>query len=73
MAQQSCSKLSMTARESSANPFVLNSKHGNFKEAESKRPDFDSQAPITVSKVPDPDWKYGGGANDKSGFGKKVT
>jgi flavin reductase (DIM6/NTAB) family NADH-FMN oxidoreductase RutF len=61
----------MSARGSTSNPFVLTPRHGNFKEVESKRPEFDSQAPITVSKVPDPNWKYGGGANDKSGLGKR--
>ncbi|PMD42709.1 hypothetical protein L207DRAFT_553682 [Hyaloscypha variabilis F] len=50
----------MSARGSTSNPFVLTPRHGNFKEVESKRPEFDSQAPITVSKVPDPNWKYGG-------------
>ncbi|KAE9369299.1 hypothetical protein N431DRAFT_493126 [Stipitochalara longipes BDJ] len=53
------------ARGNNSNPFVLASKHGNFKDVESNRPEFDSHAPITVSKVPDPNWKYGGGASDK--------
>ncbi|KAI0861212.1 hypothetical protein F4860DRAFT_173169 [Xylaria cubensis] len=42
------------------NPIVP--KVRNFKETEAKRPSFDhSNAPITVTKSPDPDWKYGDG------------
>ncbi|KAI1742997.1 hypothetical protein F4680DRAFT_410741 [Xylaria scruposa] len=42
------------------NPIVV--KVRNFKEIEAKRPNFDhSNAPITVTKSPNPDWKYGDG------------
>jgi hypothetical protein len=53
-----------------SNPFMLKSKHCNFKEVESSRQSFDYKAPVTVSKVPNPDWKYEEGANDKSGLEK---
>jgi len=49
---------------------MLKSKYGNFKEVESSRQSFDYKAPVTVSKVPNPDWKYEEGANDKSGLEK---
>lgn len=64
-------RFSMTcAHRSTSSPFILKSKHGNFKEVESQRPAFVCNAPITVSRAPSPDWKYGGGANDKSGLKK---
>jgi flavin reductase (DIM6/NTAB) family NADH-FMN oxidoreductase RutF len=69
-AEKSFARFSTTCTGNTTNPFVLKSRHGDFKEAESKRPEFHSQAPVTVSKVPSPDWRYGGGANDKSGMGK---
>jgi hypothetical protein len=69
MAERSSAKFSVThVRGSTTSPFVLKSKHGNFKEVESKRPAFNPQAPITVSKSPNRDWKYGAGTNDKSGL-----
>lgn len=50
-----------------ANPFELGSRRADFKKAESLRPKFDPELPITVSQTPDPDWVYGKGVNDTSG------
>ena len=70
--KQICARFSTTCPQPTAsNPFVLKSKYDNFEEIETKRPAFDAHAPITVSKVPDPNWKYGGGASDKSGLERR--
>jgi len=57
--------------QTASNPFVLAPKYANFKETESKRPPFESVAPITVSKTPDPAWKYGDGVSDKASLSKE--
>jgi flavin reductase (DIM6/NTAB) family NADH-FMN oxidoreductase RutF len=51
-------------------PFVQETEHGDFKSKEAKRPPFHHSAPITVSQVPNPSWKFGEGANDKSTLSK---
>ncbi|TRX91642.1 hypothetical protein FHL15_007424 [Xylaria flabelliformis] len=52
--------MSKTVFKNPENPIVL--KVRNFKDTEAKRPSFDhSNALITVTKSPDPDWKYGDG------------
>jgi flavin reductase (DIM6/NTAB) family NADH-FMN oxidoreductase RutF len=53
------------------NPFVIKSKHEDIKSKEAKRPPFDRESPITVSQVPNPSWKFGEGANDKSTLSKQ--
>lgn len=40
------------------------SKHPDFKKVEATRPDFNHNAPIDVTKSPDPSWRYGQGVND---------
>jgi flavin reductase (DIM6/NTAB) family NADH-FMN oxidoreductase RutF len=49
----------------------MKSKYPDFKIVEATRPAFDSSAPITISKTPNPDWKYGDGAGDKASLGKQ--
>lgn len=45
--------------------------HGDFGVVQESRPDFDNSRSWQYSKTPDPAWKYGTGANDKSGSSKK--
>ncbi|KAK5054547.1 hypothetical protein LTR84_001438 [Exophiala bonariae] len=45
-----------------ANPFVLNSRHADFKEVQESRPTFDRSMPIITTQSPNPAWKYGDGA-----------
>lgn len=44
-------------------PFVLETRHSEFKAQESTRPPFNHLSPITVVQAPNPEWKYGDGAN----------
>ncbi|KAK7741978.1 hypothetical protein SLS53_004561 [Cytospora paraplurivora] len=41
--------------------------HGNFKEVEASRPDWDRDATFKYTKTANPDWKFGDGANDLPG------
>lgn len=49
-----------------ANPFELGGRREEFKEREASRPIFKADQPITTSKTPSPNWRYGEGPNDKS-------
>ncbi|KAI1358291.1 hypothetical protein F5Y08DRAFT_322204 [Xylaria arbuscula] len=56
----STTKPKAEASNQARNPLMLEAH--NFKEIEAKRPNFDhSNAPILVTKSPDPNWKYGYG------------
>jgi flavin reductase (DIM6/NTAB) family NADH-FMN oxidoreductase RutF len=46
--------------------FVLKQKYADFKKVQGTREAFDPLLPITITKTPDPDWKYGKGVEDKS-------
>ncbi|KAK5989885.1 hypothetical protein PT974_08147 [Cladobotryum mycophilum] len=37
--------------------------HPDFKTVESSRPPFDASQPVTFTKTPNPDWKFGDGTN----------
>lgn len=50
-----------------SNPFELGSRRADFKKAEALRPKFDPDLPVTISRTPAPDWKYGQGVNDTRG------
>lgn len=45
--------------------------HGDFSKVQASRPDWDGSKHWQFSKTCDPEWKYGSGANDKSGLDKK--
>lgn len=45
-----------------ANPFVLSSRHADFKKVQESRPAFDRSMPIVTTQSPNPTWKYGDGA-----------
>ena len=45
--------------------------HGDFSKVQASRPDWDASKHWGFSKTCDPEWKYGSGANDKSGLDKK--
>jgi hypothetical protein len=36
------------------NPYIITSRHGDFKKVEATRPDFDPSAPLSISKTPNP-------------------
>ena len=44
--------------------------HGDFASVQDSRPDWDHNKHWTYTKVADPKWQYGSGANDKSGLDK---
>lgn len=54
--------LVQTRTASSRSPFELKPKYPDFKKVQALRPDFDPKLPITYSKSPDPEWKYGKGS-----------
>lgn len=45
--------------------------HGDFSKVQESRPDWDLTKEWTFSKTVDPNWQYGGGANDKSSINKQ--
>lgn len=45
-------------------PFELKPKYPDFMTVQASRPDFQRNLPITYTKTPDPEWKYGKGASD---------
>ncbi|TVY47962.1 Uncharacterized protein LOCC1_G002627 [Lachnellula occidentalis] len=51
---------------STKSPFELKPKYADFRKVQASRPDFDPNLPITYTKNPDPDWKYGKGSSDTS-------
>lgn len=53
--------MTLTEAEIKRNP------HGNFKEVEASRPDWDRDATFKYIKTANPDWRFGGGANDLPG------
>lgn len=61
---------SQTRTTSTKSPFELKPKYANFKKVQASRPGFNSTLPITYTKNPDPDWKYGKGSSDTSGLEK---
>ncbi|PIA99261.1 hypotheticalsprotein [Cercospora beticola] len=50
---------------------VQRNPHGNFKEVEASRPDFDTQTQWHYTKTKNPSWKPGQGANDNGASLKK--
>src|SRR4051812_30166059 len=63
MAGRSSSRNSTTAVAPAAtNPFVLSSRHSDFKKAQEGRPAFNPSLPIVTTRSPNPTWKYGEGA-----------
>ncbi|KAJ9605846.1 hypothetical protein H2200_009695 [Cladophialophora chaetospira] len=52
-----------------SNPFLLDSRHGDFKKIQANRPDFDNSSSVPVTKSPNPAWKYGDGTNKKPNEG----
>ncbi|KAK0101165.1 hypothetical protein ONS95_012855 [Cadophora gregata] len=42
-----------------SSPFVLRSRHADFKAIEASRPTFDPSLPIKTTQSPSPNWKYG--------------
>jgi flavin reductase (DIM6/NTAB) family NADH-FMN oxidoreductase RutF len=55
---------SQIRRASSKSPFELKPKYAEFKKVQASRPAFDHSLPITYTKTPDPEWKYGKGSQD---------
>jgi flavin reductase (DIM6/NTAB) family NADH-FMN oxidoreductase RutF len=61
------SSISMRISSSTGgSPFVLKQKYADFKKIQGAREAFDPLLPITITKTPDPNWKYGKGVEDKS-------
>ncbi|TVY44770.1 Uncharacterized protein LSUB1_G000601 [Lachnellula subtilissima] len=61
---------SQTRMTSTKSPFELKPKYADFKKVQASRPIFDSTLPITYTKNPDPNWKYGKGSSDISSLEK---
>ncbi|KAI1877729.1 hypothetical protein JX265_003737 [Neoarthrinium moseri] len=60
--QKSSSIAAAGAKSSAEAKYKIIDRVANFKETEAQRPDFDySNAPIPVTKSPNPDWEYGSG------------
>lgn len=60
--QVRCARNSTTTATS--NPFLLKSRHGDFKKIETSRLPFDHSSPVVITQTPLPDWKYGAGTNN---------
>ncbi|KAI1843841.1 hypothetical protein JX266_009897 [Neoarthrinium moseri] len=60
--QKSSSIAAAGAKSSAEAKYKIIDRVANFKETEAQRPDFDySNAPIPVTKSPNPNWEYGSG------------
>lgn len=59
-----CSRKSSSATVAAQKEYKIIQDVANFEEIESKRPDFDHEKPIDVTKSPYPNWKYGDGVPD---------
>ncbi|KAJ5537242.1 hypothetical protein N7513_010428 [Penicillium frequentans] len=62
--QLSCSRKSSSATAAARKEYKIIQDVGNFEGIEFKRPDFDHEKPIEVTKSPYPNWKYGDGVPD---------
>ncbi|KAJ5525307.1 hypothetical protein N7494_011957 [Penicillium frequentans] len=62
--QLSCSRKSSSATAAAQKEYKIIQDIRNFEEIEFKRPDFDHEKPIEVTKSPYPNWKYGDGVPD---------
>ncbi|KAJ5785336.1 uncharacterized protein N7503_010548 [Penicillium pulvis] len=62
--QLSCIRKSSSATAAAQKEYKIIQDVGNFEEIESKRPNFDHEKPIEVTKSPYPNWKYGDGVPD---------
>lgn len=61
----------MAQSKHDAEATIKRNPHPDFSKVQASRPDWDQGRSWEFSKTVDPNWKYGGGANDKSGSSKE--
>lgn len=61
----------MSQLKHDAESTIKRNPHPDFEKVQASRSDWDKNKSWTFSKTADPGWKYGDGANDKSGLSKK--
>lgn len=67
MGQEQESKPQEAQEKHDAEVVIQRNPHGDFGKVQASRPDWDHSRKFSYTKTADPEWQYGGGANDKSG------